>query len=50
MELKRFGFIAAIIVVLFSVVVLIGSSQSSPLVIIGSMIATTIAEIGRAHV
>src|SRR3989337_1051745 len=43
MELKRFGFIAAIIVVLFSVVVLIGSSQSSPLVIIGSMIATTIA-------
>ena len=43
MELKRFGFIAAIIVVLFSVVVLIGSNQSSALVIIGSMIATTIA-------
>ena len=43
MELKRFGFIAAIIIVLFGVVVLIGSSQSSPLVIIGSMIATTIA-------
>ncbi len=43
MELKRFGFIAAIIVVLFSVVILIGASQSSPLVIIGSMIATTIA-------
>ena len=43
MELKRFGFIAAIIVVLFGVVVLIGSSQSSPLIIIGSMIATTIA-------
>lgn len=43
MELKRFGFIAAIIIVLFGVVVLIGSSQSSPLVVIGSMIATTIA-------
>ncbi len=43
MNLKRFGFIAAIIVVLFGVVVLIGSSQTSPLIIIGSMIATTIA-------
>lgn len=43
MELKRFGFIAAIIIVLFGVVVLIGASQSSPLVIIGSMLATTIA-------
>ncbi len=43
MELRRFGFIALIIIVLIGVVVLIGGGQVSPAVIIVSMFATTIA-------
>jgi general nucleoside transport system permease protein len=40
---RRFGFIALIIAILFSVVVVIGKAQISPLIIIVSMLATTIA-------
>jgi ABC-type uncharacterized transport system permease subunit len=40
---KRFGFIALIIIVLFSVVVMVGSAEVPALVIITSMISTTIA-------
>jgi simple sugar transport system permease protein len=40
---RRFGFIALIIAILYSVVVLIGHVEDSPLVIITSMLATTIA-------
>src|SRR3972149_10266251 len=43
MDWKRFGFIALIIIVLFSVVVMIGQSKQPPLLIITSMLATTIA-------
>ncbi len=43
MDWRRFGFIALIIAILFSVVVLIGKAQISPLIIITSMMATTIA-------
>lgn len=43
MDLKRFSFIAAIIVILFGVVTLVGYQQVSPLIIINSMLATTIA-------
>ncbi len=43
MDWKRFGFIFLIIVVLFSVVVAIGKAQTSPVIIITSMLATTIA-------
>lgn len=43
MDWRRFGFIALIIAVLFSVVVLIGYVQVSPVVIIMSMLATTIS-------
>jgi simple sugar transport system permease protein len=43
MDWKRFGFIAAIIVVLFSAVVLVGHTQQRPLLIVTSMLATTIA-------
>jgi simple sugar transport system permease protein len=43
MDWKRFGFILLIIVVLFSVVVLIGRVETSPVIIITSMLATTIA-------
>jgi simple sugar transport system permease protein len=43
MDWKRFGFIFLIIVVLFGIVVLIGRTESSPLIIITSMMATTIA-------
>lgn len=43
MNLRRFLFIALIIVVLIGVVVLVGSGQVSPSVIIVSMLATTIA-------
>ena len=43
MNLKRFAFIALIIVVLIGVVVLVGASHNPPLVIIVSMLATTIA-------
>lgn len=43
MDWRRFGVIALVIVILFSVVVLIGKSQNSPIVIITSMLATTIA-------
>ena len=43
MDWKRFGFIAAIIVILFSAVVLVGHTQQRPLLIVTSMLATTIA-------
>jgi len=43
MDWKRFGFIALVIIVLFSVVVMIGQSKQPPLLIITSMLATTIA-------
>jgi simple sugar transport system permease protein len=43
MDWKRFGFIALIIIVLFSVVVMIGRVNQPPLLIITSMLATTIA-------
>lgn len=43
MDWKRFGFIFLIIVILFGVVVLIGRTESSPIIIITSMLATTIA-------
>ena len=43
MDWKRFGFILLIIVVLFGAVVLVGYTESRPIVIITSMLATTIA-------
>lgn len=43
MDWKRFGFIFLIIIVLFGVVVVIGRVQTSPILIITSMLATTIA-------
>ena len=43
MDWKRFGFILLIIIVLFGVVVAIGRTQTPPIVIITSMLATTIA-------
>ncbi|MEN6410034.1 MAG: ABC transporter permease [Anaerolineaceae bacterium] len=43
MDLRRFGFIGLIIILLFSVVILVGHTQVSPAVIIVSMIATTIS-------
>ncbi len=43
MDWKRFGVIAIVIAILFGVVVVIGKSQTSPIVIITSMLATTIA-------
>ncbi|MFN8384081.1 MAG: ABC transporter permease [Anaerolineales bacterium] len=43
MDWKRFGFIALIIIVLFSVVVMVGQTKQPPLLIITSMLATTIA-------
>jgi len=43
MDTRRFVFIGIIIVILFSVVVLIGGGQVSPLVIVVSMLATTIS-------
>ncbi len=43
MDWKRFGVIAVVIAILFGVVVVIGKSQTSPIVIITSMLATTIA-------
>src|SRR5512137_1571218 len=43
MDLKRFAFIALIILILIGVVVLVGASQNSPGVIIVSMLSTTIA-------
>lgn len=43
MDWKRFGFIALVIVVLFSVVILVGHVKQPPLLIITSMLATTIA-------
>lgn len=42
MDWKRFIFIAFIIAILFSVVVLVGSVRQSPVVIIASMLASTI--------
>jgi simple sugar transport system permease protein len=43
MEWRRFGFVALIIVVLFSVVVMVGITKSPPILTITSMLATTIA-------
>ena len=43
MDLRRFGVIALVIILLFAVVVMIGSATDDPLVIITSMLATTIA-------
>ncbi len=43
MNSRRFGFIAIIIIVLFSVVVSIGKVKQPPLLIVTSMLATTIA-------
>ena len=43
MDIKRFGFIALIIIILFGIVLLVGSSNTSPSIIITSMIATTIS-------
>lgn len=43
MDLRRFGFILLIIIVLFGLVVFIGQVKSPPIVIITSMMATTIA-------
>jgi ABC-type uncharacterized transport system permease subunit len=43
MNLRRYGFISLIIIILFGVVVLIGHAQVSPSVIIISMLATTIS-------
>lgn len=43
MDLKRFGFIGLIIVILFSVVVMVGQAKQPPLLIVTSMLATTIA-------
>ncbi len=43
MDWKRFGFIGAIIAVLFGVVVLVGFSRQSGVLIVTSMLATTIA-------
>ena len=43
MDLRRFGVIALVIILLFAIVVMIGSSRDEPFVIIASMLATTIA-------
>lgn len=43
MEYRRYGFIALIVIILFSVVVLIGMKNDPPLLIITSMLATTIS-------
>ncbi len=43
MDWRRFGIIGLVIVIMFGTVVLVGASQNSPLVIITSMLATTIA-------
>lgn len=43
MDLKRFGFIAAIIIVLFGIILAVGSGTEQPSTIIASMIATTIS-------
>ena len=43
MDLKRFVFIGFIIVILFGVVLLVGSATTPPLVLIVSMVATTIS-------
>jgi simple sugar transport system permease protein len=43
MDLKRFVFIGFIIVILFGIVLLVGSATTPPLVLIVSMVATTIS-------
>ena len=43
MDWRRFAIIGLVIVIMFGTVVLVGISQNSPLVIITSMLATTIA-------
>lgn len=43
MDYRRFGFIALIIIIMIVVVVLVGVSRNSPLEIVTSMLATTIA-------
>ena len=46
MDWKRFSFIGFIIILLFGAVVLVGSVQQRPLLIVTSMLATTIAVAG----
>jgi general nucleoside transport system permease protein len=43
MDTKRFAFIIGIIIILFGIVLLVGASQTSPLLLIVSMTATTIS-------
>ncbi len=43
MDWRRFAIIVFIIALMFGTVVMVGSSQTAPLVIITSMLATTIA-------
>jgi len=43
MDYRRYGFIAAIVVVLIGIIVKLGAAQVSPASIVASMIATTIA-------
>ncbi|MEI8132678.1 MAG: ABC transporter permease [Leptolinea sp.] len=43
MDRKRFGFIAIIIAILYSVVILIGKETTPPMIILASLIATTIS-------
>jgi ABC-type uncharacterized transport system permease subunit len=42
-DLRRFAFIALVIIILFSIVLLIGGAQVAPMIIITSMVATTIS-------
>ncbi len=43
MDLRRFGIIALVIILIFAIVVMIGCPRDEPFVIIASMLATTIA-------
>jgi general nucleoside transport system permease protein len=43
MDWRRFAVIALVIAVMFGIVILVGISENSPLVVITSMMATTIA-------
>jgi ABC-type uncharacterized transport system permease subunit len=43
MDLRRFAFIALVIIILFTIVLLIGGAQVAPMIIITSMVATTIS-------
>jgi ABC-type uncharacterized transport system permease subunit len=42
-DLRRFAFIALVIIILFTIVLLIGGAQVAPMIIITSMVATTIS-------